>query len=109
MVTSVCAAQRTCSVILRTASRQLRRILLRSWINVLLACVPVGFALNAYSLLIPSLIVNSIAAIPVLGLGDVASEEITLRIGPMYGSLVYISTRYVPMCPIQMLSRTDGG
>lgn len=38
-------------------------------------------------------VVNLLAAIPLLGLGDFALDAITTRIGDQYGSLVYTSTR----------------
>ncbi|ROW08939.1 hypothetical protein VMCG_02944 [Cytospora schulzeri] len=72
---------------------QTGRVLLGSWVNILLFCVPAGLALNYTSG--PALaifIVNFFAAVGLLALGDTALECITSRVGSLYGSLLYIST-----------------
>lgn len=82
--------------VLKPPAEQVSKMLLGSWINVLLLCVPVGFGLNYTSG--PALaifIVNFLAAVGLLGLGDSALECITSQVGTLYGSLLYISTRCV--------------
>lgn len=69
-------------------------LLFKSWTNVLLPCVPVGFVLNAHGPPIASILVNFFAAIPLLRVGDVALEQVASEVGPLYGDLIYISTRY---------------
>lgn len=76
--------------------KHIYQTLFRSWVNIFLLCVPVGFALNAYGPPIANLIVNSLAAIPLLGLGDVALENIGSKVGTKFKSIIYISTRYLP-------------
>lgn len=64
--------------------------------NVLLLFVPVGIALNAVQVpVIAVLVVNFLAAVGLLGLGDAILRCITLRIGTRFGFLLYISVRYV--------------
>lgn len=68
----------------------------RSWMNTFLLCVPTGIALNAVSApVIAVLVVNFLAAVGLLGLGDAILRCITLRIGTRLGHLLYISARYV--------------
>lgn len=59
---------------------QLRTVLLGSWINVLLICVPIGIALhvaevNPYA----AFAVNFVAIIPLAGILSYATEELSLR------------------------------
>lgn len=82
--------------VMKPPAEQVCKILLGSWVNVLLLCVPVGLALNYTSG--PALaifIVNFLAAVGLLGLGDSALDCITSQVGTLYGLLLYISTRYV--------------
>lgn len=81
---------------LGTSARQVGRLLLGSWVNVLLLCNPAGLALNyASSPALAVLVVNFLAAVGLLGLGDSALKCITCQVGMLYGSLLYISTRLV--------------
>lgn len=74
--------------------KQLCNVLSQSWLNLLLPCVPTGLVLNIYSgPAVAALIINCLAAIPLLGLSDIALDAVTTRIGQKYGSLVYTSTR----------------
>lgn len=87
--------------IMDTSWRQVRRILLGSWANILLLCMPAGLFLKYSSG--PALaifIVNFIAAVGLLGLGDTALDCITFQVGTLNGSLLYISTRCVKVCYI---------
>lgn len=64
--------------------------------NVLLLFVPAGIALNAVSVpVIAVLVVNFLAVVGLLGLGDAILRSITSRIGTRFGFLLYISVRYV--------------
>lgn len=76
--------------------KQLYGFLSRSWMNALLLCVPAGIALNYLSgSVIAVLVVNFLATIGLLGLGDAIFISILSRIGTRYGMLLYISARYV--------------
>lgn len=76
--------------------KQVCGLLFRSWINILLLFVPTGIAINAISApAIAVLVVNFLASIGLLGLGDAILRGITSRIGTKYGFLLYISARYV--------------
>lgn len=76
--------------------KQVCGLLFRSWMNALLLFVPTGIAVNAVSApAIAVLVVNFLAAIGLLGLGDAILRGITSRIGTKYGFLLYISARYV--------------
>jgi len=79
-------------------------VLIRSWLNILLPCVPAGFVLNGRSgLAIASLIFNFLGAIPLLGLSDTALDQVTSKIGSRYGSLLYTSTRQVSVDRLGLL------
>lgn len=79
-----------------SAARQVYGLLFRSWMNTFLLCVPTGIALNAVSApVIAVLVVNFLAAVGLLGLGDAILRCITLRIGTRLGHLLYIFARYV--------------
>lgn len=76
--------------------KQVCGLLFRSWMNTLLLFVPTGIAVNAVSApAIAVLVVNFLAAIGLLGLGDAILRGITSQIGTKYGFLLYISARYV--------------
>ncbi|ROW02671.1 hypothetical protein VSDG_01850 [Cytospora chrysosperma] len=78
---------------LRPPVEQVCRALLGSWVNVLLLCVPAGLALNYKSgPALATFVVNLLAAVGLLGLGDLAQECITSQVGTLYGALLYIST-----------------
>lgn len=63
--------------------------------NALLLCVPAGIALGFVpGPVIAVLVVNFLAAVGLLGLGDAILRSITARIGTRYGMLLYISARY---------------
>lgn len=79
-----------------SVAKQVYGLLFRSWMNILLLFVPTGIAMNALSApLIAVLVVNFLAAVGLLGLGDAILRCITSRIGTKYGFLLYISARYV--------------
>jgi Ca2+:H+ antiporter len=74
-----------------TVVGQLKATILRSWINVLLACVPAGFAVNyAQGKSVATFVVNFFAIIPLSILAEYALHEIKLRGGAIAGFL-YIS------------------
>lgn len=76
--------------------KQVCGLLFRSWTNALLLFVPTGIAINAVSApAVAVLVVNFLAAIGLLGLGDAILRGITSTIGKKYGFLLYISARYV--------------
>lgn len=82
--------------ILEPPAKQVGSVLLGSSVNVLLVCVPAGVALRCVSgPALATFIVNFLAAVGLLGLGDAALEGITSKVGTFYGSLLYISTRCV--------------
>lgn len=76
--------------------KQVCGLLFSSWMNILLLCVPAGIAINALSApAIAVLVVNFLASVGLLGLGDAIFRCIMSRMGPKYGFLLYISARYV--------------
>lgn len=79
-----------------SVAKQVRGLLFSSWTNTLLLCVPTGIAVNAVSAsAIAILVINFLAAVGLLSLGDAILRGITARIGTKYGFLLYISARYV--------------
>ncbi|KUI52829.1 Vacuolar calcium ion transporter [Cytospora mali] len=79
--------------VLISVVRQVGSLLLGSWVNLLLVCVPVGIVLNYRpGPPLATFIVNFVAAVGLLGLGDAALEIITSKVGTFHGSLLYIST-----------------
>lgn len=87
---------RSLKIIIGSVVRQVCGLLFGSWTNALLLCVPTGIAVNAVSApIIAVLVVNFLAAVGLLGLGDAILRGITSRIGTKYGFLLYISARYV--------------
>ena len=69
--------------------KQFKEVLFGSWVNVLLICVPVGFAvkyahLNGYALFV----VNFIAIIPLAAMLSFATEELALYVGETLGGLL---------------------
>lgn len=78
-----------------TARNQLQATILNSWFNLLLICVPVGFALN-YTKANPIAVffVNFFAILPLAGLIGTAMDDLRLRTGDVLGALVYMSFGY---------------
>lgn len=71
---------------------QLKATLLGSWVNVLLVCVPIGFALryshsNGYAIFV----VNFIAIIPLAAMLSFATEELAMYVGETLGGLLNAS------------------
>lgn len=71
---------------------QFKATILGSWVNVLLVCVPIGFALryshsNGYAIFI----VNFIAIIPLAAMLSFATEELALYTGETLGGLLNAS------------------
>jgi len=71
---------------------QFKATILGSWVNVLLVCVPIGFALkysnaNGYAVFI----VNFIAIIPLAAMLSFATEELALYTGETLGGLLNAS------------------
>ncbi|KAG2166062.1 hypothetical protein JADG_005801 [Aureobasidium aubasidani] len=71
---------------------QFKATILGSWVNVLLVCVPIGFALryshaNGYAVFI----VNFIAIIPLAAMLSFATEELALYVGETLGGLLNAS------------------
>jgi len=71
---------------------QAKAVLFGSWVNVLLICVPVGFAvryahLNGYAVFI----VNFIAIVPLAAMLSFATEELALYVGETLGGLLNAS------------------
>lgn len=76
--------------------KQLYSLLSKSWVNALLLCVPAGITLHAVSSpLVAVLVLNFLAAVGLHAIGDSILRSVTSRIGRRYGSLLYISVRYV--------------
>ncbi|KAH0271807.1 Calcium/proton exchanger, partial [Aureobasidium melanogenum] len=71
---------------------QLKATLLGSWVNVLLVCVPVGFALRyAHSNGIAIFVVNFVAIIPLAAMLSFATEELAMYVGETLGGLLNAS------------------
>jgi len=78
-----------------------KTVLFHSWINVLLAFVPVGIALGAlnkaggedHHAITPAAVfaVNAIAIIPLAGLLSYATESVAARLGDTLGALLNVS------------------
>jgi Ca2+:H+ antiporter len=70
----------------------LKKIVLHSWVNVLLVFVPVGIA-SHFAHLNPSVVfaVNAIAIIPLAGLLTYATESVAHRLGDTIGALLNVS------------------
>lgn len=68
---------------------QLKATLFGSWINVLLVCVPVGFAVNyAHLNGVALFIVNFIAIVPLAAMLSYATEELAMYTGETLGGLL---------------------
>jgi Ca2+:H+ antiporter len=75
-----------------TVANQLQRILLGAWINLLLLCVPAGFALRfATGYSVATFATNYIASIPLYFMADFSMTEIGYRLGRILRDLVYLS------------------
>lgn len=71
---------------------QLKATLLGSWVNILLVCVPIGFALryshsNGYAVFI----VNFVAIVPLAAMLSFATEELAMYTGETLGGLLNAS------------------
>ena len=80
-----------------TVGNQLRRVIPRAWINLLLPFAIVGIVFG--SVLGPTIIafaVNFVAIVPLGFMAEYGLDEICLRVGGLVGGLIYISTRFVP-------------
>lgn len=76
--------------------KQLYGLLSKSWVNALLLCVPAVISLHTVSgPLVAVLVVNFLAAVGLHAIGDSILRSITSRIGRRYGTLLFISVRYV--------------
>lgn len=79
-----------------TLANQIQRRLLAAWVNVLLVCVPAGIVVN--NVVGPSLsnfIVNFVAIIPLFFTTDLATDEISKRLGQNLSNFLSISIRLV--------------
>ena len=67
-------------------------IILSSWLNILLAFVPVGIAMN-FSKASPTAVftVNALAIIPLAGLLSYATEAVARKLGDMVGALMNVT------------------
>lgn len=77
-----------------TVANQIERTLLAAWINVLLLCVPAGLAVNY--VLGPSLsnfIVNFIAIVPLFFMTDLATDDLSKRLGQNLCNFLSFSIR----------------
>lgn len=75
-----------------TAWSQVKATLFGSWINVLLICVPIGFALRyAHVNGVAVFVVNFIAIIPLAAMLSYATEELALYVGETLGGLLNAS------------------
>ncbi|KAH0361101.1 Calcium/proton exchanger, partial [Aureobasidium melanogenum] len=75
-----------------SVASQLKATLLGSWVNVLLVCVPVGFALRyAHSNGIAIFVVNFVAIIPLAAMLSFATEELAMYVGETLGGLLNAS------------------
>lgn len=92
---------------------QFKAVMFGSWINVLLICIPIGFAaeyapLNGYALFI----LNFIAIVPLAAMLSFATEELALYVGETLGGLLNASFgnateligTFIPLSPIHPLS-----
>ena len=70
----------------------LKKIILHSWVNVLLIFVPVGIAVH-FAKLNPTIIfaMNAIAIIPLAGMLAFATESVAHRLGDTWGALLNVS------------------
>ncbi|KAH0267398.1 Calcium/proton exchanger, partial [Aureobasidium melanogenum] len=75
-----------------SVASQFKATLLGSWVNVLLVCVPVGFALRyAHSNGIAIFVVNFVAIIPLAAMLSFATEELAMYVGETLGGLLNAS------------------
>ncbi|KAG9597203.1 Calcium/proton exchanger, partial [Aureobasidium melanogenum] len=75
-----------------SVASQFKATLLGSWVNVLLVCVPVGFALRyAHSNGIAVFVVNFVAIIPLAAMLSFATEELAMYVGETLGGLLNAS------------------
>ena len=70
----------------------LKEILLSSWLNVLLICVPVGIAVKAAGVS-PTIVfaINAIAIVPLAGLLSHATESVASEMGDTVGALMNVT------------------
>ncbi|KAK4075158.1 uncharacterized protein Triagg1_4822 [Trichoderma aggressivum f. europaeum] len=76
-----------------TVANQLQRILFESWLNLLLPLAPAGIVLHIVrGNSIETFIVNFFATFPLQNMAAQGLDEIQLRLGKIYGNLLYITT-----------------
>ncbi|KAJ4857711.1 sodium/calcium exchanger protein domain-containing protein [Trichoderma breve] len=76
-----------------TVANQLQRIFFESWLNIFLPLIPVGIALHIIKgNSIETFIVNFFATFPLQNMAAQGLDEIQLRLGKIYGNLLYITT-----------------
>lgn len=70
-----------------------RKVVLHSWINVLLVFVPIGIAVAVIPNMSPGLVfaMNAVAIIPLAGLLSHATESVAHRLGDTLGALINVS------------------
>ncbi|KAL1303622.1 hypothetical protein AAFC00_006982 [Neodothiora populina] len=72
--------------------QQFKAVLFGSWVNVLLICVPVGFAVRyAHLNGIAIFVVNFIAIVPLAAMLSFATEELAMYVGETLGGLLNAS------------------
>ena len=78
--------------ILIHVTETMKKVLLHSWINVLLVFVPLGIASHVVHLN-PDIVfvMNAIAIIPLAGLLTYATESVAQRLGDTLGALLNVS------------------
>lgn len=77
-----------------TLENQFRRTFLSSWMNILLPYMPAEIVLGLIQQSSITFAINLLATIPLAALGEIALEEIRLRLGDQYSGLVYMTTVY---------------
>lgn len=79
--------------VLRRFALVFRKIILHSWINLLLVFVPVGIAVNFVPGMSPGVIfaMNAIAIVPLAGLLSHATETVAHRFGDAIGALMNVT------------------
>lgn len=88
---------------------QFKTVLFGSWVNVLLICVPVGFAVRYANLNGGAIFaVNFMAIIPLAAILSFATEELALYVGETLGGLLNASfgnaTELIGMLPSSLLT-----
>ena len=76
----------------KTPVQLFRTIILSNWLNLLLVCCPVGFAVH-FANVNPTavFVVNMFAIVPLAGLLSYATEELSVKTGPTLGALLNVT------------------